>query len=69
MVERETTVIKTGGSGMGFALFAIAIIIAAVVAFMFLSNDTKETNAVTGAAESVGAAADSVGSAVKKPAE
>lgn len=65
MVERETTVVKTGGSGMAIGLLAIAILIAAVVAFMFLQNDTKKTDAVSGAAQSVSDTAQQVGDAVK----
>lgn len=65
MVERETTVVKTGGNGMAIALLAIAIIIAAGVAFMFLQNDTKKTDAVSGAAQSVSDTAKDVGDAVK----
>lgn len=69
MAERETTVVKTGGNGMAIGLLAVAIIIAAIVGFMFLKNDNQKTDAVSGAAQSVGQAADSVTDAAKKPAE
>ena len=67
----KETIVETrgsGGNGIALVLLAVAIVIAAFVGFMFLANDTKETNAVTGAAQSVGQAADSVGEAVPAPA-
>jgi type II secretory pathway pseudopilin PulG len=59
----HTTVIEKRGSG-GVALIAIAILaIIAVAAYFLVMNDTRETDAVTGAAQSVGQAADQAGEA------
>lgn len=64
MADREVIVERRSGSGMGLALLAIAIVIAAVVAFDYLKNDNARTDAVTGAAQSVSDAADQAGDAV-----
>lgn len=64
LADKEIIVERRSGSGIGFALLAIAIIIAAVVAFAFLRNDNAKTDAVTGAAQSVSHAADQAGAAV-----
>jgi CHASE3 domain sensor protein len=64
----HTTVIERRGSGAGI-LIGLAVLIAVVVGAFFLINQTSnqnaETQAITGAAESVGDAADSVSDAVK----
>jgi len=68
MADQGPTVIETrsgAGAGIGMALLAVAIIVAAIVGFMFLQNDTKQTTAVTGAAQAVGDAATKAGDAVK----
>src|SRR3546814_14046896 len=68
VVERPTTtVVERRGSGWGVVFAIILIAIVAVVAYILLvdnQNETRETNAVVGAAQSVGDADDSVGDAV-----
>ena len=59
-----TTVIHERRGGGGMAIVALlAVIVIAVLGYMILANDTRETNAVEGAAQSVSAAADQVGDA------
>lgn len=70
-VEREphTTVIERRGSGAGVVigiLVLAAIVILAWFLFAQNRNDTVRTDAVTGAAQSVGQAADKVGDAAEK---
>ena len=60
-----TTIVESRGSGVAIFFGVVVVLILAVLAYMFLINDTKETNAVTGAAQSVGQAAESVGDAAK----
>lgn len=73
-VERTTEggnpviVERRGGGGMGaIVALIIGLGLVLVIGYFLMNmsrNDTVETNAVAGAAESVGAAADSVGDAV-----
>src|SRR3546814_13681714 len=69
VVERPpTTVVERRGSGWGVVFAIILIAIVAVAAYILLvdnQNETRETNAVVGAAQSVGDAAASVGAAGK----
>lgn len=65
MDDKEVIVERRGAAGWAIALLAIAILVAAVVAFGFLSNDTRKADAVTGAAQSVSHATDQAGDAVK----
>lgn len=75
-VERTTTsdrvVVERGGGGAGTIIAVIiGLVLVGVVAYFLMNmnrNDTIETNAVAGAAESVGNAADRVGDVVT-PAE
>ena len=67
-VEREphTTVIEKRGSGAGVVLGILAIAVVVLLAWFLLAqnrNDAVRTDAVTGAAQSVGKAADKVGDA------
>lgn len=79
IVEREgggTTYVDRGGSGVGAVIIGIAVLaLVAIVAFFLITqsrNDALRTDAVTGAASTVGEsasrAADSVGSAAEKAA-
>ena len=71
-VERTTTTdrvaVKGGGGGAGtIVAVVIGLLLVGVVAYFLMNmsrNDDIETNAVAGAAESVGNAADRVGDAV-----
>ena len=59
----RTTVVESRGSGVAIIFGLVVVIVLAVLAYMFLINDNRETNAVTDAAQSVGQAADKVGDA------
>jgi len=65
----HTTIIerRSGGSGwvIGLALI-LALVVAAILGSQYLQQQQVETNAISGAAESVGDAADSVGAAADK---
>ena len=70
-VEREpqTTVIERRGSGAGVVIVILVLVAIAIVAwFLFAQNrnETVRTEAVSGAAQSVGKAADKVGDAADK---
>jgi predicted membrane-bound mannosyltransferase len=65
MANEGPTVIKTGGSNIGLIILAVAIVIAAVVGFMFYQSEQSKDNAITGAASAVGEAAKDVGDAAK----
>src|SRR3546814_13756070 len=73
VVERPTTtVVERRGSGWGVVFAIILIAIVAVAAYILLvdnQNETRETNDVVGAAQSVGDAADSGGDAGKDAPE
>ena len=69
MVEERTTVVNTGSSNVGLIILAIAIVIAAVVGFMYFQSEQTENSAVTGAATAVGEAAGDVSDAVKPDAK
>jgi hypothetical protein len=71
VVEREpqTTIIEKRGSGMGVVIGILVLVAIALLAwFLFAQNrnDTVRTDAVTGAAQSVGDAAGKVGDAAEK---
>lgn len=65
----HTTIIERRGSGGGL-LIGLAVLIAVIVGAYFLlnnaSNDNVRTDAVAGAAKSVGSAADKAGDAVER---
>ena len=64
MADERQTVVKSG-SNVGLIVFAIAVLIAAVLAFVFFQN--KESNdPIDGAASAVSEAAQDVGDAAKK---
>jgi len=65
MPDEKPTVIKTGGSNLGLIFVALAIALAAVVAFMFYQKEQSNDDAVTEAATAIGDAAKDVGDAVK----
>ena len=65
MADERPTVVKTGGSNTGLIILALAIVIAAVVGFMFYQNEQSKNDAITGAATAVTGAAKDVGDAVK----
>ena len=65
MADDRQTVVKSGGSNIGLIILAVAIIIAAVVGFMFYQSEQSKNNAITGAASAVGDAAKDVGDTVK----
>jgi len=64
-----TVVERRGGSGMGAIVALVVGLLAVLVIGYFLMNMSRseevESNAIAGAAESVGAAADNVGDAVE----
>ncbi len=68
--ETPTTVVhEKSGGGMGFLGIIVAILAIGVVGyFLFTLSQTKqvESNAIAGAAESIGNAADNVGEAAKR---
>jgi TRAP-type C4-dicarboxylate transport system substrate-binding protein len=71
VVERapQTTIIEKRGSGMGVVIGILVLVAIALLAwFLFAQNrnDTVRTDAVTGAAQSVGDAAGKVGDAAEK---
>ncbi|MDD3837949.1 MAG: hypothetical protein WCY15_01655 [Phenylobacterium sp.] len=80
-VERHdgggTTYVERGGSGIGGVIIGIAVLaLVAIIAFFLLNmnrQEAMETQAITGAAnsvaESVGGAADSVGDAAQSAAQ
>lgn len=65
MAEDRTTVVKTGGSNVGLIVLAVAIIIAAIVGFLFYQSEQSKNDAVSGAASAVSDSAKKVGDAVK----
>jgi len=66
MVEyREVEVERRSGGGVA-VLVAIAVVIIAIAAYFMLRNDTRETNAVAGAAKDVSQAAERVVDAPKE---
>jgi len=69
VVEERTTVVKTGSSNVGLIILALAIVIAAVVGFMYFQGKQSKNEAVTGAATAVGQAAGDVSDAVKPDAK
>jgi len=64
MAEDRTTVVKTGGSNVGLIVLAVAIIIAAIVGFLFYQSEQSKNDAVSGAASAVSDSAKKVGDAV-----
>ena len=64
-----TTVVERRGSGMGAIVALVIGLLAVIVIGYFLMNmnrnDAIESNAVAGAAESVGNAADNIGQAAR----
>ncbi|MDQ1155200.1 hypothetical protein [Brevundimonas sp. SORGH_AS_0993] len=64
-----TVVERRGGGGMGAVVALIIGVLAIVVVGYFLMNmnrsEAVESNAIAGAAESVGAAADNIGQAAR----
>jgi hypothetical protein len=70
--EPTTTVIEKRGGGAGVVIGIIALVAVALLAwFLFAQNrnDAVRTDAVSGAAQSVGDAADKVGDAADKAAD
>jgi hypothetical protein len=71
-VERHegggTTYVERGGSGVGGVIIGIAVLaLVAIIAFFLLNmnrQEAVETQAITGAAESVGSAAESAAQSV-----
>lgn len=65
--ERPTTmIIEKGGNGPGWAIVALLFLAVLMVgAYLMISNDNRETDAITGAARQVGDAAQQVGDAAK----
>lgn len=71
IVERPTTtIVERSGSGAG-VIFAVilAAIIAVAAYFLFVENESRETNAVVGAAQSVGDAAQRAANAAEDAAD
>ncbi len=68
----HTTIIERRGSGAGM-LIGIAVILAVLIAGLFLFNQSKndsiETRAISSAAQSVGDTADKAGQAIDKAAQ
>ena len=64
MAEDRTTVVKTGGSNVGLIVLAVAIIIAAIVGFLFYQSEQSKNDAVSGAASAGSDSAKTVGDAV-----
>ena len=64
-----TTVVERRGSGMGAIVALVIGLLAVIVICYFLMNmnrnDAVESNAIAGAAESVGNAADNIGDAAR----
>ncbi|MFN3838796.1 MAG: hypothetical protein ACK4MI_13900 [Brevundimonas sp.] len=64
-----TTVVERRGSGMGAIVALVIGLLAVIVIGYFLMNmnrnDAVESNAIAGAAESVGNAADNIGDAAR----
>lgn len=64
-----TTVVERRGSGMGAIVALVIGLLAVIVIGYFLMNmnrnDAVESNAIAGAAESVGHAADNIGDAAR----
>lgn len=65
MADQKPTVIKTGSSNVGLIFLGLAVIVAAVVAFIMFQSESKENDAVSGAASAVSDAAKDVGDAAK----
>ena len=65
MADERTTVVKTGGSNVGLVILAIAVVLAAVLAFVFFQNQ-RSHDPVSSAASAVSDAAKDVGDAAKK---
>lgn len=64
-----TTVIERRGSGVGVILGIIVVALIALAAyFFFVENENRETEAVVGAAQSVGDAAQEAAGAAKDAA-
>lgn len=70
IVERPaTTVVESRGSGVGVILGIIVIALVALAAyFLFVENESRETDAVVGAAQQVGDAAQDAADAAKDAA-
>jgi hypothetical protein len=68
-----TTVVERGGGGGAAMLIGLAVLILIVIGAFYLINQNRhenvKTDAVTQAAQSVGAAADKVGDSAQKAAE
>lgn len=64
-----TTVVERRGGGMGaIVALIIGLLAVAVIGYFLMNmnrNDTVESNAIAGAAESVGNAADNIGQAAR----
>jgi hypothetical protein len=69
MAEKEVIETRSGSNGWGMALIAIALLAIAAVGYIYVSNEQKETNAVSGAAQAVSDTAKDVGDAVKPDGE
>lgn len=71
-IPHTTTIIERRGSGAGM-LIGIAVILAVLIAGLFLFNQSKnesiETKAISSAAKSVGDTADKAGQAIDKAVE
>ena len=65
MADQKPTVIKTGSSNVGLIFLGLAILAAAVIAFLMFQSERKENDAVSGAASAVSEAAQDVGDAAK----
>lgn len=65
MANEKQTVVKTGSSNVGLVILAIAVLVAAVLAFVFF-QDQRSNDPVSGAASAVSDAAQDVGEAAKK---
>lgn len=70
IIERPTTtVVESRGSGIGVILGIIAVALIALAAyFLFAQNESRETDAVVSAAQSVGDAAQDAAGAAKDAA-
>jgi predicted lysophospholipase L1 biosynthesis ABC-type transport system permease subunit len=64
MADREI-IRESSGGGMTAVLIALALIVAGVLGYMYVSSESRKNDAITGAAQAVGDAAQDAGDAVK----
>jgi hypothetical protein len=65
MTEYREVEVERRGSGATAILAMVAVVVIAIAAYFMLRNDTRETDAISGAAKDVSQAAERVADAPK----